>query len=122
MLPRRFVRTLTPAESRLIEELFKTAPQARVRRRANAVRLSSRGCTVRQIAEVIGCARQTVRNCFDHFESGGVGALRDKPRSGRPPVATPDFRAQLVKVVKTPPDKLGYPLTYPWTSLPPWGD
>ena len=111
MLPHRFVRTLTPAESRRIEELFRTAPQPRVRLRANAVRLSSRGYTVSEIAEVIGCTRQTVRNCFDHFESGGCDALHDKPRSGRPPVATPDYRARLVEAVRTSPDALGYPFT-----------
>jgi transposase len=111
MLPHRFVRPLTAAESRRIEELFRRAPQPRVRRRANAVRLSALGYTVREIAEVIGCTRQTVRNCFDHFESGGADALHDKPRSGRPPVATPDYRARLVEVVKTSPSELGYPFT-----------
>ena len=111
MLPHRFVRPLTRAETRRIEELFKTAPQPRVRRRANAVRLSSLGYTVSEIAEVIGCTWQTVRNCFDRFESGGAEALHDRPRSGRPPVATPDYRSRLVEAGKTSPNKLGYPFT-----------
>jgi transposase len=111
MLPLRFIRSLTPAEKIRIEDIFKHAPQPRVRRRANVIRLSALGYTVSAIAEVIGCTRQTVRNCFDHFESGGAEALHDKPRSGRPPVATPDYRAQLVEAVKTSPSKLGYPFT-----------
>lgn len=111
MLPHRFVRPLTPVESRRIEDLFRTATQPSVRRRANAIRLSALGYTVRQIAEVVGCTRQTVRNCFDYFESGGVDALFDSPRSGRPPVATADYRARLVEAVKTSPKELGYPFT-----------
>jgi transposase len=114
MLPRRFVRSLTTAETRQIEQLFRSAAQPRVRRRANTIRLSSLGYTVGEIAEVTGCTRQTVRNCFDYFESGGIDALHDKPRSGRPPKATPDYRARLVKAVKTSPKEFGYPFTV-WT-------
>ncbi len=114
MLPHRFVRSLTAAETRRIAELFRSAPQPRVRRRANSIRLSALGYTVTQISEVVGCTRQTVRNCFDYFESGGVDALHDSPRSGRPPKATPDYRARLVEAVKTSPKEFGYPFTV-WT-------
>lgn len=114
MLPRRFVRSLTTAETRRIEQLFRSAAKPRVRRRANTIRLSSLGYTVGEIAEVTGCTRQTVRNCFDYFESGGIDALFDLPRSGRPPKATPDYRARLVKAVKTSPKEFGYPFTG-WT-------
>ncbi len=41
MLPHRFVRSLTAVETRRIAELFRSAPQPRVRRRANTIRLSS---------------------------------------------------------------------------------
>ncbi len=114
MLPHRFVRSLTAAEARQIEDLFRHAPQPRVRRRANTIRLSSLGYTVTRIAEVTGCTRQTVRNSFGRFESGGIDALCDKSRSGRPPKATPDYRARLVKAVKTSPKEFGYPFTV-WT-------
>lgn len=114
MLPRRFVRSLTTAEARQIEQLFRSAAQPRVRRRANTIRLSSLGYTVAEVAEVTGCTRQTVRNSFDRFESGGADALRDRPRSGRPPKATPDYRARLVEAVKTDPKEFGYPFTV-WT-------
>lgn len=111
MKPHRFVRGLTPAAERRVEELFRRGPDHRVRRRANAVRLSSMGYTVPEITEVLGCTPQSVRNWFDAFESGGADALFDKPRSGRPPKATPDYRARLVEVVKTPPTELGYPFS-----------
>ena len=116
MMPRRFVRPLTPADKRTIDRLFRRSRDPRVRRRANAVRLSSLGYTVPQIAEVTGSTPQTVRNSFDRFESGGPDALADKPRSGRPPKATREYRSRLVEVVKTNPHGLGYPFTV-WTVV-----
>jgi transposase len=116
MMPHRFVRRLTAAERRAVENLFRRSPDARVRRRANAVRLSSLGYTVPQIAQITGSWPQTVRNAFDRFESGGMDALSDRPRSGRPPKATPEYRERLVEAVKTDPGELGYPFTV-WTVV-----
>jgi transposase len=111
MKPHRFVRRLSAAKRRQIEDLFRRARNYRVRRRANAVRLSSMDYTIPQITEVLGCTPQSVHNWFDAFESDGAEALFDKPRSGRPLKATPDYRARLVEVVKTPPSEFGYPFT-----------
>ena len=111
MKPHRFVRRPSPAKKRRIEELFRRGPNHRVRRRANAVRLSAIGYTVPQITEVLGCNQQSVRNWFDAFESGGADALFDKPRSGCPPKATPDYRARLVEIIRISPSEFGYPFT-----------
>ena len=114
MRPPRFVRSLTAKERRQIEELFRRGPNARVRRRAQAVRLSAMGYAVAQIVEILGCNRQTVHNGFNAFEAGGCDALFDRPRSGRPVTATVDYRSRLVEAVKTNPRNLSYPFTV-WT-------
>jgi transposase len=111
MKPHRFVHRPSPVKKRRIEELFRRGPGHRVRRRANAVRLSLLDYTVPQITEVLGCNQQSVHNWFDAFESGGADALFDKPRSGRPPKATRDYRARLVEIIKTSPPEFGYPFT-----------
>jgi len=111
MKSHRFVRRPSLAKKRRIEDVFRRGPNHRVRRRANAVRLSLLGYAVPQITEVLGCNPQSVRNWFDAFESGGADALFDKPRSGCPPKATPDYRARLVESVKTSPSEFGYPFT-----------
>lgn len=110
----RFVRPLSEAEIDEVEALFRTAKAARVRRRANAVRLSQKRYTVTQIAEILGCTRQSVHNWFNAFEAGGCAALYDRPRSGRPPTADADYRARLVKAIRSSPRDLGYPFTV-WT-------
>jgi transposase len=111
MKPHRFVRRPSPAKKHRIEDLFRRGPGCRVRRRANAVRLSLLGYTVPQITEVLGCNQQSVHNWFGAFESGGADALFDKPRSGRPPKATHDYRARLVEIIKTSPSEFSYPFT-----------
>jgi transposase len=114
MKPPRFVRPLTEAERQEVEELFRHGPTARIRRRAQAVRLSALGYSVPQITEILGCTPQSVHNWLTAFEAGGGAALVDKERSGRPPVATSSYRQQLVEAIKDNPRDLGYPFTV-WT-------
>lgn len=116
MKPPRFVRPLTAAEAAGVEELFRHGPNARTRRRAQAIRLSAKRYPVPQIAEILGCNPQSVHNWLTAFESDGVAALSDKPRPGAPPKATADYRRQLVEAVRQNPHDLGYPFTV-WTVL-----
>jgi transposase len=114
MKPQRFIRTPTKTERQEVENLFRKGPNNRVRKRAQAVRLSVMGYTVTQIAEILGCNRQSIHNWFDTFEAQSCQGLYDRPRSGRPVTATVDYRKQLVEAIKTNPRKMGYPFTV-WT-------
>ena len=101
MMPHRFVHPLKRLEQRQIEELFRRGPNARTRRRAQAIRLSARGYSVPEVADILGCNVQSVRNWFDAFESGGTAALLDRPRSGRPVMATVVYRQRLVRAIQS---------------------
>lgn len=114
MKPQRFIRKLTKTERQEVENLFRKGPNNRVRKRAHAIRLSAMGYTVTQIAEILGCNRQSVHNWLYMFEQNGPQGLCDKPRSGRPAIATIDYRTKLVEAIKTNPRKIGYPFTV-WT-------
>jgi transposase len=48
------------------------------------------------------------------FNAGGVTALRDAPRSGRPPTHTPEVRSQLVALAVQKPRSLGHEFAL-WT-------
>lgn len=114
MRPQRFIRTMTKIKGQEIEQLFRRGPNNRVRKRAQAIRLSAMGYTVTQIVEILGCNRQSIHNWFDLFEAQGCQGIYDKPRSGRPVIATVDYRTRLVEAIKTNPRKMGYPFTV-WT-------
>ena len=53
--------------------------QAFVLRRAQILLASARGKWVPQIAEDLGCNRQTVRNAIHDFDDRGLEALRKRP-------------------------------------------
>lgn len=114
MTPHRFVRSLTPEEQQEVEDLFRHGPNARTRRRAEAVRLSAKGYPVPEIADILGCNPQSVHNWLNAFEQQGTAGLIEKPRSGRPAVATGDYRRRLVEAVQADPRVFNYPFSV-WT-------
>ena len=68
-------------------ELVATGRQAvgRVALRAQMVLLSADGRGVPEIAACHRCGRDVVRTWLHRYAAGGVAALADLPRSGRPP-------------------------------------
>ena len=56
-----------------------------VRRRVRAGRLLLAGKSPPEVARLMGAPRQTVYRWKDVLDSGGIDALRDMKRSGRPP-------------------------------------
>jgi transposase len=79
-----------------------SAPQALVRR-ARIVLLAHAGWPNSQIALELGCAAGTVRTWRRRFVRGGMPALRDRPRSGRPEVYGPDVRLAIVAAATSVP-------------------
>ena len=54
--------------------------------RARIVLLAADGLPNAQIARTVGVSRPTVIGWRDRYQAGGMGALEDQPRSGRPAV------------------------------------
>ena len=53
-------------------------------RRARMVLLADDGMPLDQIARTLGADRTIVRTWIDRYRAGGLAALQDRPRSGRP--------------------------------------
>ena len=68
-----------------------SAPQALARRK-RIVLLAHAGWPNARIAAELGCAQGTVRTWRHRFAHGGMPALADRPRSGRPEVHGPAVR------------------------------
>lgn len=80
-----------------------STPQA-LARRARIVLLAHRGWANERIAAQLDCALGTVRSWRRRFVRGGLPALADRTRSGRPEVYGPDVRLQVVATAtSTPP-------------------
>src|SRR5512135_2340424 len=54
-------------------------------KRARMVLLAADGMPNAQIARAAGVSRPTVIGWRDQYQQGGIAALEDEPRSGRPP-------------------------------------
>jgi transposase len=77
-------------------------PQALVRR-AQIVLLAHQGRANAQIAAELGCSVTTVRAWRHRFARGGIPALSDRPRCGRPQVYGPDVRLAIVATATSAP-------------------
>ena len=79
-----------------------SAPQA-LARRARIVLLAYAGWPNARIAAELGCAVNTVRTWRRRFVRGGMPALSDRPRSGRPEVYGPGVRLAIVAAATSVP-------------------
>ena len=58
-------------------------------RRARIVLLAAEGTPLDRIARQVGVDRTVVRLWVDRYRAGGLAALQDRPRSGRPRAFSP---------------------------------
>ena len=87
----------------------------RVRERLEMVKAAALGRDVAAISRWSGRTPATVRRWLARFRDGGIAALADAPRAGRPPKADAAYLAALERAVDTPPRELELPFDV-WTS------
>jgi transposase len=119
-----FLMRTIPAPVREVTAVQRTTVEATLRRRDLAPRLRERlemvkaaalGQDLAAIARWNGRTPETVRRWLVAYQEGGMAALADAPRQGRPPKADADYLAALETAVETPPRTLGLPFDV-WTS------
>jgi transposase len=77
---------LTPAQHAELRARLRQATMApRLRVRLQCVQLRDQGQTVPQVAEQLAVSQATVRRSLRRVVAGGLDALADRPRAGRPP-------------------------------------
>src|SRR5512146_2284087 len=79
--------------------------KAGLAQRARIVLLAGEGVSNTEIAGQVGVSRPTVALWRDRYATGGLAALDDQPRSGRP--CRVDEADIVVRTLEPPPDKLG---------------
>ena len=87
----------------------------RLRERLEMVKAAGLGRAPAEIAAWSGRAERTVRRWVAAFVAGGVGALADAPRPGRPARADAAYRRAAEAALEAGPRALGLPFDV-WTS------
>jgi transposase len=87
----------------------------RLRERLEMVKAAALGRGEGEIAAWSGRTARTVSFWLGRFLAGGVAALADAPRPGRPARADAAYLAEMESAVETPPPELGLPFDV-WTS------
>jgi transposase len=64
--------------------------------------LSQQGCSVAQIASLLGCDPSTVRRWIHRYHQHGVGGLCDRPRAGRPRLGSPRLGERILRLLTQP--------------------
>jgi transposase len=86
-----------------LQRLYRTETNARLARRIQAVWLGRQGRTCRQIMDVTGAGRRTVFDWVAKYNDGGIDALLDRPRSGRPTLLSETQQQQLAERLEAGP-------------------
>jgi transposase len=92
-------------ESRLTSLVRSSSAPAGLAGRARIVLLAAEGVSNAEIGRRVGVTRQTVISWRNRYQAGGIAALEDAARSGRPPVH--DEVDIVVATLEPPPEKLG---------------
>jgi transposase len=87
----------------------------RARERLEMVKAVALGYALAEVARWSGRTERTVARWLGAFATGGVAAVADAPRAGRPARADAAYLAALEQAVDTPPPALGLPFDA-WTS------
>jgi transposase len=107
---------VTAEERSAVEAVLRQRDLApRQRERLEMVKAAALGHDLDQIAAWSGRTPETVRHWLARFRAGGIAALADAPRHGRPPKADAAYLTALETAVETAPRTLGLPFDV-WTS------
>jgi transposase len=105
-----------PAQRDAIEAMLRQPTLSpRLRERLEMVKAASLGWDWDAIAAWSGRTERTVRHWLTRFRIGGIPALADAPRAGRPPTADAAYHAALDDLAERDPRALGLPFDA-WTS------
>lgn len=98
---------LTDSQVTELRQLYDTAPAAKLRLRAQMVLLAHQGRSVAEIAAIVFRSRDTVERVLPRFLRGGVAALRPRKAPGLAPTVTPEWKAELLRVIDLDPHTVG---------------
>jgi transposase len=116
-LSRYRVRLNAKQRKRLEAVVRRRSPQHWMVERAKIVLWSHRGLRIIEICAALSVDHQVVRRWLKRFRDGGFDALRDRHRSGRPPVIEARIWQKVTTLIVQTPERFGVPLVR-WSLRP----
>jgi transposase len=98
-----------------LERAMHNDGRVEVVQRATALRQLHQGSSPQAVAEMFAVSASTIYHWWERWQAGGVEALSQRPRQGRPPKADADYWAKMAEVLDSDPKTHGYPFTV-WTT------
>jgi transposase len=86
-----------------LQVLADAIPQKRSWKRVQAVILAKQGWTASHVAQSLGCSLRAVKNWVAQYNRGGIEALREHPRPGRPRALATEHYPRLKQRLDAPP-------------------
>lgn len=105
----------SPEQIVALEDLYRTTKDVRLKTRAQMMLLAiERQMVAAEIATIVRESEHTVRRWMKRYMAEGIEGLKDAPRPGATPKVTPDYVAELVRIVRQRPRSLGLEFSL-WT-------
>jgi transposase len=82
---------LNPEQRAELARALQGAQTARLYRRLKIIDLASRGHCIDELAELFDVSSRSVQHYLERYHRGGLAALPDAPRSGRPRKLPPEY-------------------------------
>jgi transposase len=108
------VRSLTITEGQHLQQVMRRGKDRTAILRSQVVMMSNQGFRPRQISQATGLHEEYVRELIRLFNEEGLSILKQKPRSGRPPIFSEEIKVVLAEYAQSPPQVFGQPFTR-WT-------
>ena len=111
------ISPLTAEEVEVLDTLYRSTKDVRVRTRAHIILLAGEQRMIASaIARIVRCDDQTVRNWFKRWMAEGIEGLKDRPMPERLGLAkvTKAYKEQVLLAVRRRPRTLGLPYSM-WT-------
>jgi putative transposase len=90
-----------------LRQLYDTTTDANLRLRYQMVLLAHQGRSVAQIATLVFRSRDTIERVLQRFMRGGVAAIPPRKAPGIAPTVTPEWKAELLRVIDLDPHTVG---------------
>ncbi|MEH2460560.1 helix-turn-helix domain-containing protein [Nostoc sp.] len=97
----RFIKGLSQDPIKMLARIYKQSKHHQVRQRAQCIKLSHDGYTIKDLIAIFNVSRLTITNWFDDWDMFMLAGLYDHKGRGRKPKLNDEQKKQVKKWAKS---------------------